>query len=326
VIMTTSATVTGVNCDLNLAQRQGFRLRPGRNSVEIAVQDPRGRLWYASFLLEMSARSSEPVALAPTEAPTGDRYGLILGVSEYRAGNGINNLRAADRDAAAVRDFLVSPAGGFQSDHVELLRNQDAKLTDIRTALAKIASRATAEDLVLIFLSGHAVTDPDDPRKQFLLAHDSRADELGGSALPFTEIEDFYGRVLKAKSVITFVDVARPNAVDRAVAGPNTLAHQYLMRYATGKGRSVLAAADVGESSWESDATAAGPSVFGRFLLRGLTGDADSNRDGTVTFAELKKYVGDEVRKTTGGMQNPTGTQNDADAMAISGLRARVKR
>src|SRR5262245_28594202 len=56
VIMTTSATATGVNCDLNLTQRQGFRLRPGRNSVEVAVQDLRGRVWYASFLLEVSAQ------------------------------------------------------------------------------------------------------------------------------------------------------------------------------------------------------------------------------------------------------------------------------
>ena len=150
VIMTTSATATGVNCDLNLTQRQGFRLRPGRNSVEIAVQDPRGRLWYASFLLEMSAQSPEPVALTPAARPTGERYALVVGISEYRPGSGINNLRAADRDAAAVRDFLVSSAGGVETDHVELLRNQDAKLADVRTALARIASQATAEDLVLI--------------------------------------------------------------------------------------------------------------------------------------------------------------------------------
>ena len=326
VIMTTSATATGVNCDLNLTQRQGFRLRPGRNSVEIAVQDPRGRLWYASFLLEMSARSPEPVALAPAVAPTGERYGLVVGISEYGPGSGINNLRAADRDAAAVRDFLVSPAGGFQTDHVELLRNQDATLADVRTAFARIASRATAEDLVVIFLSGHAVTDPDDPRKQYLLAHDSRADELGGTALPFTEIEDFYGRALKAKTVITFLDVAHSNAVDRAVTGANTLVHQYLTRYASASDRSVLAAADVGESSWESDATADGASVFGRFLVRGLRGDADPNRDGTVTFGELKKYVRDQVRQTTGGLQSPTATQNDADATAMSGLGARVKK
>jgi hypothetical protein len=326
VIMTTSATATGVNCDLNLTQRQGFRLRPGRNSVEIAVDDARGRLWYASFLLEMSAQSQQLVALAPAEAPTGERYALVLGISEYRSGSGINNLRAADRDAAAVRDFLVSPAGGFQADHVQLLRNQDAKLVDVRTALGTIASRATAEALVFIYLSGHAVSDPDDPRKQYLLAHDSRTGELAGTALPFTEIEDFYGRALKAKTVITFVDVARPNAVDQAAPGPNTLVHQYLMRYASGKGRSVLAAADVGESSWESDATAADPSVFGRLLLRGLRGDADSNRDGTVTFGELKRFVRDEVSRSSGGLQNPTATQNDADAMAISGLGARVKK
>ena len=41
------------------------------------------------------------------------------------------------------------------------------------------------------------MTDPDNPRKQYLLAHDSRTDELGGTALPFTEIEDFYGRALR---------------------------------------------------------------------------------------------------------------------------------
>jgi hypothetical protein len=326
VIMTTSATATGVNCDLNLTQRQGFRLRPGRNSVEIAVQDPRGRLWYASFLLEVSAQSPEPVTVAPAEVPKGERYGLVLGVSEYRPGSGINNLRAADRDANAIRDFLVSPAGGFQTDHIELLRNQDATLADLRTALATIASRATPEDLVLISLSGHAVTDPDDPRKQYLLAHDSRIDDLAGTALPFTEIEDFYGRALKAKTVITFLDVAHSRAVDRAVPAANTLVHQYLMRYATTKDRSVLAAADVGESSWESDATTDGPSVFGRFLVRGLRGDADPNRDGTITFGELKKYVRDEVRQTTGGMQTPTATQNDADMTAMSGLRARVRK
>ena len=326
VIMTTSATATGVNCDLNLTQRQGFRLRPGRNSVEIAVQDPRGRLWYASFLLEVSAQSPEPVTVAPAEVPKGERYGLVLGVSEYRPGSGINNLRAADRDANAIRDFLVSPAGGFQTDHIELLRNQDAKLADLRTALATIASRATPEDLVLISLSGHAVTDPDDPRKQYLLAHDSRIDDLAGTALPFTEIEDFYGRALKAKTVITFLDVAHSRAVDRAAPAANTLVHQYLTRYATTKDRSVLAAADVGESSWESDATTDGPSVFGRFLVRGLRGDADPNRDGTITFGELKKYVRDEVRQTTGGMQTPTATQNDADVTAMSGLRARVRK
>src|SRR5262245_48707159 len=253
VIMTTSASATGVNCDLNLAQRQGFRLRPGRNSVEVAVQDPRGRMWYASFLLDMSAKSQEPVAVSPAEAPSGKRYGLVLGISEYRTGSGIKNLRAADRDATAVRDFLVSPAGGFHAEDVELLRNQDANLADVRTALATIASRATPEDLVVIFLSGQAVADPDDPTRQYLLAHDSQTDELGGTALPFTEIEDFYGRTLKAANVITFLDVAHANAVDRAIAGgANTLVHQYLTRYATGRARSVLAAADVGESAWES--------------------------------------------------------------------------
>jgi hypothetical protein len=149
---------------------------------------------------------------------------------------------------------------------------------------------------------------------------------LGATALPFTELEDFYGRALKAKTVITFLDVAHPNALDRAVPGANTLVHQYLTRYAAAGSRSVLAAADVGESSWESDVAVDGPSVFGRFLMRGLQGSADPNRDGTVTFGELKKFVRDEVRRTTGGLQSPTATQNDSDATPLAGLGARVRK
>ena len=327
VIMTTSATATGVNCDFDLARRQGFLLKPGRNSLEIAVQDLRGRLRYASFLLDISAQTPQVRAALPVTTPRGDRYAVVLGISRYRsAGSGIKNLALADRDAAGFRDFLLSPAGGYQADHVEFLLNEDATLERIRAALASVASRAVAEDLVVLFVAGHGVTDPEDQRKSYLLAHDSHPDGLGESALPFSELEDYYGRALKAKSVISYLDVVHGSALTRTPPGTNNLAHQYLVRYASAGARAAMAASDLGESSWEAAAPSDVRSVFAHFVLQGLRSDADVNRDGTVTFGELKTYVRDEVRKATGGQQSPIATQGEGDAMAIAGIRGRADR
>ena len=95
------------------------------------------------------------------------------------------------------------------------------------------------------------------------------------------------------------------------------------MRYAAGGARAAMAAADVGESSSDSPAAGGVQSVYAHFLLQGLRSDADANRDGTVTFGELKTYVRDQVRKTTGGQQSPAATQGDGDAVAVSGIRGR---
>jgi hypothetical protein len=322
--MTTSATETGIACDLDLTRRQGFRLKIGRNSVEIAVQDRRGRVRYASFLLEQSVQAADTRNSLPVLAASGERYALVVGVARYRtAAAGLKNLAFADRDAAALRDFLTSPAGGYKSQNVVLLMNEDATLEGIRAALAEMATRATRDDMAVVYLSGEGVADPDDLRRHYLLAHDSRADALAETALLFSEIEDFFGRALKARTAVTFLDVARSNVLPRATPGVNNLVHQYLSRYASGDSRAVLAAADVGESSWDSESTNDGRSVFARYVLQGLHGEADPNRDGTVTFGELKAYVRDQVRKATGGQQSPVGTLGDSDALALAGLRAR---
>jgi hypothetical protein len=45
--------------------------------------------------------------------------------------------------------------------------------------------------------------------------------------------------------------------------------------------------------------------VFTHFLLEGLRGSGDANRDGIVTFLELFDHVSNSVRTATNGRQNP---------------------
>ena len=326
-IMTTRGTTSGITCDFDLTKRQGFRLKPGRNSVEIAVPDSRGRLRYASFLLELTVQAGDVAPPAPIVTPAGERFALIVGVSRYRAASmGVRELALADRDAAGIRDFLITPAGAHRAENVQLLLNEDATLERIRSALSGISEKATANDVVLVFLSGHAVVDPSDPRKNYVLAHDSRPGAFAETALAFSEIEDFYGRMLKAKHVTTVVEVARANAVSGGAAAGNGLVHQYLTRYASSGSRAAMAAADLGETSWEGSASAEGHGVFAQFLLEGLKGAADSNRDGTVTFGEVRSFVREQVRRATGGQQSPIAVPGDGDAIALAGLRARPSR
>lgn len=46
--------------------------------------------------------------------------------------------------------------------------------------------------------------------------------------------------------------------------------------------------------------------VFTHFLLKGLKGEADTNRDGLVTVPEAYDYVSRRTRDATQGNQNPT--------------------
>jgi uncharacterized caspase-like protein len=48
--------------------------------------------------------------------------------------------------------------------------------------------------------------------------------------------------------------------------------------------------------------------IFSHYLIRGLKGEADADRDKIVTITELYNFVFAEVRRYTGGVQTPTLT------------------
>src|SRR5262249_49079202 len=139
IVMTTMSTADGIVCKFDLSRLAGFKLRPGRNSIEIAFSDRWKRLSYASFLLQVGSRpgGSRPFKPAPPERLTAEKYAVIVGVAKYKnSTGGLSNLRFADRDAMSFYDFLLSPQGGsFKRDNVKLLLNEDATSQNVRSAL-----------------------------------------------------------------------------------------------------------------------------------------------------------------------------------------------
>lgn len=325
IIMSTTSTAEGVICELDLEHRGGFKLHPGRNSVEIALFDAQRRLYYASFLLQAQEGEGERFVAAPPEKLTGEKYAVIIGISRYdHAGGAFPNLRYADRDAMAFRDFLLSPGGGrFKPENIRFLVDQAATSQNVRSALFTFLTKPRPEDLVVIYWAGHGAPDPNDRRNLYLLTYDTRVEDMGGTAFPMWQLQDVFGRILKAKRVITFTDSCHSYGISgqalRASAAENNLVNQYLTRYASEADRAVVTASDISQLSYEGEDWGGGHGVFTFYLLRGLDGEADANRDGTVTAGELFAYVRDRVSAATNGDQRPVAFPGLAADLPLAG-------
>ena len=338
IVMTTTSTTDGILCKLDLGHRAGFRLHPGRNSIEVSYNDQMERVHYASFLLEaplpvMPAGRPGSRGVAPQHPITPDRaaaekFAVIVGVSHYaNSGIGFSNLKFADQDAKSFRDFLLSPDGGsFPKENIKVLLNEDATSQNVRSAFFTFLTRAQPEDEVVLYIAGHGAPDPNDPRNLYLLTYDTKLDDMGGTAFPMFQLQDVFNRVLKAKRVVTFADTCHSYGFsgerDRKKKS-NNLFNQYVARYANQADRAVITASDISQLSQESEQWGGGHGVFTYYLLKGLKGEADFNKDGTVTAGELFAYVRDNVLKATGGDQSPMALPGLAERIPLSGASLR---
>ena len=124
-------------------------LKLGQNRLDVEVMHGYTALSRSTYRIYRRAPST------PT-AVVGEKWAVVIGISDYRA-DGLN-LRYADRDAEAMRDFLIEK-GGFRPDRVRFLSDQRATYEGIRTALFSFLAATQPEDMVLIFLAGHGVQD-----------------------------------------------------------------------------------------------------------------------------------------------------------------------
>jgi uncharacterized caspase-like protein len=329
-IMTTTSMTDGILCKLDLGHRAGFQLHPGRNSVEVSFTDSMQRIHYASFLLQTSdsPRGTRPRPSAAPERASADKYAVIVGISHYSdSAGGLTSLQFADRDAQQFRDFLFSPDGGsFPKDNVRFLLNEDATAQNVRSALFTFLTKAQPQDEVVLYIAGHGAPDPHDPRNLYLLTYDTKLEDMGGTAFPMWQLQDVFTRVLKAKRVVTFADTCHSYGFSGERGHgkkSNNLVNQYLARFANDSDRAVITASDISQLSYESDKWGGGHGVFTYFLLKGLRGEADSNKDGTVTAGELFAYVHDNVDKATEGNQSPMALPGLAERLPLSGVGLR---
>jgi tetratricopeptide (TPR) repeat protein len=238
----------------------------------------------------------------------GNRWAVVIGVSAYRNLRPEEQLRFAHRDAEDFAAFLRSPnGGGFPTANIKVLLNQQATLAAIRTALGTWLPRSVEpDDVVYIFFAGHGVVESE--HDGYLLAHDSDAQNLYATALSVAELDTIIRERVKARNLVLIADACHAGRLGWQSRGEREtiLINTYLSEVGkSGSGVLRILASRPDQQSFEDQKWGGGHGAFTFFLLQGLAGKADKDKDQFVRAAELLDYLSEAVPAETQALQHP---------------------
>jgi uncharacterized caspase-like protein len=271
--------------------------------------------------------TARPVQTHSRLSSVGQKWAVVVGISKYKDSR-IAGLRYASADARAFHDWLVSQqGGGYAPSQVRLLLDSEATAQNIRNALFNWLKQALEEDMVTIYFAGHGSPEsPDSLNNLFLLPFDVNYTDIATTGFPMWDIETALKRFIKAKKVVVIADACHSGGVGQSFdiarrgnrsieINPISSGLQNLSQ--VGDGVAVISASDDKQFSQEGQQWGNGHGVFTYYLLRGLNGDADYNKDGHITLGELIPYLSEKVRRETKNAQSPTVAGKFDPALSI---------
>jgi hypothetical protein len=300
----------------SMAVSAPLTLREGANAIVITAleRDGAARQEVRTVVLERAKPAAPAAAPAP---PPATQWAVIIGVGTYES-SAVPRLRYSVADADAIYATLV--ASGFKKENLLLLTDKTERkptLRNIKWALGTFLARsAHKDDLVMIYFAGHGASEVDqrgierDGLSKYLVPVDADPDDLYSTALPMDEMQNVLARI-EAERVTVFLDACYSGAAGgRTFASTKTRSVSvddiFLDRLTRSKGRAIITASRPSELSIEL--AELGHGIFTYYLVRGLQGYADSNRDGIVSLQELYEYLAQEVSRKSrqvGGNQHP---------------------
>ncbi|MFZ6184479.1 caspase family protein [Nannocystis pusilla] len=236
----------------------------------------------------------EPVyddaAAVPVPQPQTRRVALIVGAND--GGPGRVKLRYAGSDAKALSRVLADVGGIDRRDAFVLLDPNPTQLLDgFRWAQDRVAKARAAGERVqfLFYYSGHA---------------DDRGVHLGASQIDYPKLRGLIHAV-DAQVRLGLLDSCSSGAFVRLKGGK--MRPPLSTGDANIQGHAFLTSSSAEEAAQESDRI--GGSYFTHYLVSGLRGAADVNRDRRVTLHEAYRFAFDETLKgtetTLGRAQHP---------------------
>ncbi len=236
-------------------------------------------------------------------------WAVVIGIDSYQ---NVRHLKYAAKDATAFYQYLIKKIR-IPQENVSLLLNEQAHLYKIRSILGThLKRKAGKNDMVIIFFAGHGATEKDalspdgDGLEKYILPYDADLKNLYASALPMSEVSKIFSRIYSER-LLFIADACYSGASGgRTIGAPGMRANisdAFMDRISSGKGRVIITASGANEVSTEKDDLKHG--VFTYFLLEGLKGVADFDKDGIITVDEAYNYVSIKVPLATGQAQHP---------------------
>lgn len=210
-------------------------------------------------------------------------YVVCVGIADYAYQN---DLSKAEKDARDVGVLFRT-----HTPNVYVVTGSQATRANVTKVLSAVFGKAQADDIVVFFFSGHgssggmAVYETGGPQRN--------------PALGYKDMQAVLRRC-KAKTKLLFVDACDSGSA--RVGGSQGLSSSWNSMAAKNKVMLFLSSR-TGESSLERAGYPNG--LFTTYLLQGLKGGADANRDRVVTARELFDFVSVKVKHDSGDRQHP---------------------
>jgi len=242
-----------------------------------------------------------------------DAVAIIIGIQNYKR---VTKADFANSDAQDFYDYAVR-ALGVKEENIKLLLDSEAEDIEIYRTFKnwlplKVKKNKTD---VYVFFSGHGLPS-EDGKSLFLLPYGVDKDFIDKSAVSQKEIVTAL-QTSQPKSVTMFIDScysgqARTGEALLADARPVSLK----AKEAIFPPEFVVLTASAPDqiSSSSSDLK---HGIFSFYLMKGMEGEADENKDGKITIGELQNYLSETVARQAMGLNRKQQPQLIGDPNRI---------
>jgi len=215
---------------------------------------------------------------------------VVIGIADYRS---LARSDFSNDDARAFYDYAIR-ALGIKPENIKLLVDGDAEEAEIlKTFRTWLPSRVKSTTEVFVFYSGHGLPMPDG-KGLYLVPPRADREVIDDTAIPFSKLNAAL-TLAKPKSVTIFLDACysgQARSGETLVANARPVQLKSDSRYFP-VNFTVITASQNDQISSSNPELQHG--IFSYYLMKGMEGDADANRDGKITLGEMQTYLTENV-------------------------------
>ncbi len=222
---------------------------------------------------------------------------LVIGIGNY-SDSTIEQLPGAIEDARAFAEAL-------KRNGVEPKIKENLTLSQLNVELSKWAREGEEEDILILYFAGHGYTLKDEP---YLIPSDANSgyirEDPDKVAYNLSKGLKELSEDIVAKEVLIIIDACYSGSL---IKGARPLQDPRISEFSIDslikeKSYVFLLSSKSNETSGQMDE---GRGHFTYYLLKGIEGEANRDKDDKITVKEVYDYLREEVRKATNNSQTP---------------------
>ena len=268
----------------------------------------------------VSPSNNQTASLKPENikrAASRDAVAIIIGIQNYKR---VPKADFANNDAKEFYEYAIRGLG-IKPENIKLLVDEDADEVELYKAFQNWLPLQVTKNKtdVYVFYSGHGLPAPDG-KSLYFLPHGVDKQFIEKTAVSQQEVIAALV-ASKPKSVTMFIDACysgQTRSGEMMIASVRPLAFKSEVSVYPSNFTVISASSN---DQYSSSSPELKHGIFSFYLMKGMEGDADGNKDGKITAGEMQEYLQDKVSRQAMSMSRKQDTQLVGDANKVLMVR-----